>query len=39
VTLAYFYDGHSLGWAGTIAVGLSVALRVGWMLWRRRSRR
>jgi hypothetical protein len=39
VTLAYYYNGHSLGLAGSIAVGVAVALRVGWMLVRRRGRR
>jgi len=36
VTLAY--AGHSLGTTGTILVGVTVVLRVGWMLWRRRGR-
>jgi len=37
VTLAY--AGHSLGLTGTILVGVTVVLRVGWTLLRRRGRR
>jgi hypothetical protein len=33
------YNGHPLGLVGTILVAVTVVLRVGWMLWRRRSRR
>jgi hypothetical protein len=39
MTEAYFYNGHSLGPAGTIAVVVAVVARVGWMFLRRRNRR
>jgi uncharacterized membrane protein len=36
MTLAYYYTGHSLGVAGSIAVAVAVLLRLAWMYWRRR---
>ncbi len=39
MTLAYFYRGQSLGPTGSIIVVVAVAARLGWMFWRRRSRR
>jgi hypothetical protein len=35
---AYLYNGHSLGVTGTVLVAVTVALRIGYMLWRRRRR-
>jgi hypothetical protein len=35
----YLYDGHSLGWIGAILVCVTLVLRIGFMLWRRRSGR
>ncbi len=35
MTDAYLYTGHSLGLAGSIAVILALAVRLGWMFWRR----
>jgi hypothetical protein len=35
---AFLYRGHSLGLAGTIAVILALAARLGVMFWRRRNR-
>jgi hypothetical protein len=34
--LAYYYNGHSLGLAGTIAVVVGIAIRLAWMYRRRR---
>jgi hypothetical protein len=36
MTLAYYYSGHSLGLAGTIAVVAALVLRLAWMYRRRR---
>jgi uncharacterized membrane protein len=36
MTLAYYYTGHSLGLAGTIAVVVALVLRLAWMYRRRR---
>jgi hypothetical protein len=36
--LAYVYDGRSLGVTGTVLVAVTVILRIGYMLWRRRRR-
>jgi hypothetical protein len=38
MTVAYAYNGHSLGLAGTIAVVVAVAVRLAWMFIRRRNR-
>jgi hypothetical protein len=38
MTIAYLYTGHSLGPAGTIIAIVGVAVRLGWMFWRRRTR-
>jgi hypothetical protein len=37
--VAYYYDGHSLGLAGSIAVAAAVLLRLAWIFVRRRNRR
>jgi hypothetical protein len=39
MTEAYFYSGHSLGPAGSIAVIVAVVVRIAWMFARRRNRR
>ena len=39
MTLAYYYDGHSLGLAGTIAVGATIVISAAWTLFQRRKRR
>ena len=36
MTLAYYYNGHSLGLAGTVAVVVALVLRLAWMYRRRR---
>jgi LPXTG-motif cell wall-anchored protein len=39
VAPAYFnYTGHSLGPVGSIVAAVGIALRLGWMFWRRRNR-
>jgi hypothetical protein len=37
-TAGYVYTGHSLGLTGTILVAVTLVLRIGYMLWRRRRR-
>ena len=39
MTLTYYYDGHSLGLAGTIAVGVAIVQSAAWTLFLRRKRR
>lgn len=38
MTFAYAYTGHSLGLGGSVAVLVAVAVRLGWMYWRRPHR-
>jgi hypothetical protein len=37
--LAYYYRGHSLGLAGTIAVGAAIVISIVWTVAQRRKRR
>jgi hypothetical protein len=39
MTEALLYSGHSLGPVGTVAVLVTLIVRLGWMFARRRNRR